>query len=131
MGMCPANPGRMMMGIWGNAWSPPTAADLAHPRLSLCGFSLTALYQHLILVQVPFSPSLRASLLLPFSKRSGRSNQTDETSLWCLNCPCFFPQGEQAAKSCATRRLALASFLLRQNLLLLFRREWLSTICIL
>lgn len=32
-GMCPASPGRMMMGIWGNAWPSPAAAALSHPRL--------------------------------------------------------------------------------------------------
>lgn len=31
--MCPASPGRMMMGIWGNAWPSPAAAALSHPRL--------------------------------------------------------------------------------------------------
>lgn len=75
-GTCPASPGRMMMGIWGNAWSPPAAADLAHPHFSLCGFSPTALYQHLILVGVPFFP-LPACIASPFLRQEVRGAKPD------------------------------------------------------
>lgn len=78
-------------------------------RSPLCGFSLTDLYQQLILVQGPISLSLHASLLFSLSKRSGRPNQTDESSLWCLTCTCSLPQGEQGSPSHAIHRICFIS----------------------
>lgn len=121
----PSEPWEDDAGCLGKCLVSPGRCSL---HFSLCGFSLAALYQHLILVQVLSSPSLHASLL-SFSERSGRPNQADGRSLWCLNCPRSFPLGEQAAISHPRHKPVSALFLLRKNLLVLFVREWPSTFC--
>lgn len=131
-GMRPARPGRMRMGIWGNAWSPPAAADLAHPRSSLCGFSLTALYQHLILVQVPlFPPPCTRHSSFPSAR--GQGGQTGQmrgvSGVWMVFA--LFPGESRLLHHAPYANLPWLNFCSDKTWLVLFRREWPPTFCIL
>lgn len=125
-GMCPATPGRMLMGIWGHAWPPPAAAALAQPHLPQCSFSLEALYQHLILVQSPISCSVHASLLLSLSQRSGGHTDRWEQPLVSELHLQLSPGRTGFSITCHPQ--TLLHFCSPKSLLVLFREEWSWTI---
>lgn len=72
-GRCPWAPG----GWWWVPRGQPVPADLSHTDFSLCGFSLTTLYLHLIPVQAPLAPPCTHGF--SFSSAKGQRGQTLQT----------------------------------------------------